>query len=67
MLLGTLAASMLGNALTGRRSNKSRLKQNWSRQKLLVTPHPLTNFEIQKYYQNEPRFNGVYSKNSLSK
>ena len=23
-------------------------------------PHPLTSFEIQKYYQNEPRFNGVY-------
>ena len=22
--------------------------------------HPLTSFEIQKYYQNEPRFNGVY-------
>ena len=21
-----------------------------------MTPHPLTNFEIQKYYQNEPRF-----------
>ena len=29
--------------------------------------HPLTNFEIQKYYQNEPKFNGVYSRNSLSK
>ena len=27
--------------------------------------HPLTNFEIQKYYQNEPRFNGVYSRNNL--
>ena len=23
--------------------------------------HPLTNFEIQKYYNNEPRFNGVFS------
>ena len=29
--------------------------------------HPPTNFEIQKYYQNEPRFNGVYSRNNLSK
>ena len=29
--------------------------------------HPLTNFEIQKYYQNEPRFNGVYSRDNLSK
>ena len=30
-------------------------------------PHPLTNFEIQKYYQNEPKFNGVYSRNILPK
>ena len=27
--------------------------------------HPLTNFEIQKYYQNEWRFNGVYSRDNL--
>ena len=24
-----------------------------------------TNFEIQKYYQNEPRFNEVYSRDNL--
>ena len=29
--------------------------------------HSLTNFEIQKYYQNEPKLNGVYSRNNLSK
>ena len=29
--------------------------------------HPLTNLEIQKYYENEPRFNGVYSRNNLHK
>ena len=29
--------------------------------------HPLTNFEIQEYYKNEPRFNGVYSKDNLPK
>ena len=29
------------------------------------TPHPLTNFEIQAYYQNEPRFNGVFSRDNL--
>ena len=34
---------------------------------ILKLPHPLTNFVIQKYYQNEARFNGVYSKNNLSK
>ena len=33
----------------------------------LMPPHPLTNFEIQKYYENEPRFNGIYSRNSLPK
>ena len=32
---------------------------------LILLPHPLTNFEIQKYYQNEPRFNGVFSRDSL--
>ena len=30
-----------------------------------MLPHPLTNFEIQSYYQNEYRFNGVYSRNNL--
>ena len=29
--------------------------------------HPLTTFEILKYYQNEPKFNGVYSRNNLPK
>ena len=29
--------------------------------------HPLTNFERQKYYENEPKFNGVCSRNNLSK
>ena len=32
-----------------------------------MLPNPLTNFEIQKYYQHEPKFNGVYSRNNLSK
>ena len=32
-----------------------------------MPPHPLANFERQKYYQNEPKFNGVYSRNSLPK
>ena len=29
--------------------------------------HSLTNFEIQKYYQDEPNFNGVCSRNNLPK
>ena len=32
-----------------------------------MPPHPFTNFEIQKYYQNEPKFNGAYSRKNLSK
>ena len=30
-----------------------------------MLPHLLTNFEIQKYYQNESRYNGVYSRDNL--
>ena len=30
-----------------------------------MPPHPLTNFEIQKCYQNEPKFNSVYSRNNI--
>ena len=29
--------------------------------------HHLTNFEIQRYYQNEPRFIGVFSRNNSLK
>ena len=29
--------------------------------------HPLTDFEISEYYKNEPRFNGVYSRDNLPK
>ena len=32
-----------------------------------MTPHPLTNFQIQRYDHNEPRFNSVYSRNNLPK
>ena len=32
-----------------------------------MPPYSLTNFEIQKYYKNEPRFNGVFSRNNLPK
>ena len=32
-----------------------------------MPPHSLNNFKIEKYYQNETRFNGVYSRNNLSR
>ena len=40
---------------------------NQIRTGFLTPPHPLTNFEMQRYYQNESNFNGVYSKNNLPK
>ena len=41
------------------RSKRSSLK------KFLIPPHPLRDFEIQGYYQNVPRFNGVFSRDNL--
>ena len=35
--------------------------------RFVILPHLLTNFEIQKYYKNEPRFNGIFSRNNLPK
>ena len=32
-----------------------------------MPPHPLTNFEVYKYCQNKPKFNGAYLINNLSK
>ena len=33
----------------------------------LLPFHPLTNFEISEYYKNDPKFNGVYSRDNLPK
>ena len=32
---------------------------------MTLPAHSLTNFEIQEYYQDEPRFNGVFSRDNL--
>ena len=32
-----------------------------------MPPHPLTNFEIQKYCQNQTKFNGVHSGDNVPK
>ena len=42
-----------------------RNNQSWLWTKKILTPHPLTNFEIEAYYQNDPRFTGVYSRDNL--
>ena len=49
-----------GNKKSSRSNNK---KQNG----FLIPPHPLTYFEIQKYYHNQRSFNGVYSRDNLPK
>ena len=43
------------------------MRYNLSRPEFLMPPHSLTSFEIKKYNQIKPRFNGVYSRNSLLK
>ena len=35
--------------------------------RFLIWPHPLTNFEIQKYYPNKRRFNSALTRNNLAK
>ena len=79
MLLGTLGASLLGNLLTGKgiiragegkgivRAGKGSKKKKKKQLNLLLPFHPLTNIEISEYYSNEPRFNGVYSRDNLPK
>ena len=32
-----------------------------------MSSHPLTNFEIQKYYKNQSKFNGVYFRDNFPK
>ena len=65
MLLGTLGASLLGDILSkdlsGRgviRAGEGTIRAGYgskraSLKNFLTPPHPLTNFEIQEYYQNE--------------
>ena len=65
MLLGTLGASLLGNLLTGGKGVISAGEGIKKKSNLLIPFHPLTNFEISEYYENKPRFNGVYSRDNL--
>ena len=74
MLLGTLGDSLLGNMLTGKGIvragygyGKGMLRAGYGLKKILIPSHPLTNFEIQKHYENEPKFDGVFSKDNLPK
>ena len=51
----------------GNKDGKGILRASFGNNYFLILPHPLTNFEVQKYYQNEPRYNGVYSRDNLPK
>ena len=53
----------------GSGSVASRAKGDGSKKNLnsLLPFHPLTNIEMNEYFKNEPRFNGVYSRNNLPK
>ena len=67
MLLGTLGAALLENLLTGGKGVIRAGEGIKKKSNLLIPFHPLTNFEIAEYYENEPRFNGVYSRDNLPK
>ena len=78
MLLDTIGASLLGDVLSKSLSGKGIIRAGdgiiragygflrvFLKKILTLPPHPLTNFEIQEYYQNEPRFNRVFSRDNL--
>ena len=62
-LVGTIGSNLLGYLLSGKgivrvgSVNKKRKRNSkswfWKRMGFLMLPHLLTNYEIQKYYQNE--------------
>ena len=76
MLLGTLGASLLGilsagkgivRTGSGNKKGKGIVRAGTGKLGFLMLSHPLTNFEIQRYYENESRFNDVLSRNNLPK
>ena len=70
MLLGTLGGSLLiGRGLfrAGKRIYRAGNQGQGIKKKSLTPFYPLTNFEIQEYFKDEKRFNGVYSRSNLPK
>ena len=76
MLLGTLGASLLGNLLTGGKGmmrtgeGKGIVRAGEGSKKnpkFTIKISSIKNIEISEYYANEPRFNGVYSRDNLPK
>ena len=72
MLLGTIGGNLSGNILAGKgvnRAGEGTTKAGYRSQFFwkIIPSCLLTNFEIQKYYQNKSRFNGIYSRDNLPK
>ena len=70
MLLGTLGASLLTRRGMHRSGNHGQglfRSRQGIKKKSLIPFHLLTNFEIQEYFKDEKRFNGVFSRNNLPK
>ena len=71
--MGTLGASLLEKLLSGKGTVRggegiARARYGSSiKKEALIPEHPLTDFEIKEYYENEPRFNSVYSRDNLPK
>ena len=64
-----LGATLLGNilrGLTGESAIRAGEKTLTVGGDFLMLPYSLTKFEIQKYYQNDHRFNDVYSRDNKS-
>ena len=56
MLLDTLGASSLGTGKGTIKASEDTVRADQD----FLPPHPLKNFERQRYYEKEPKFNGVY-------
>ena len=74
ILLSKLDASLFGSILTGKgviRGGEGLIRTCEgvirSRSEFLMLPNLLTNFGIQKYYQNKPKSNGVNARNNSLK
>ena len=72
MLLGGLASSLLGGILSKGLFGSGMYRKGEGKGIVragegIKAAHPLTNFEIQDYFKNEPRFNDIFSRNNLPK
>ena len=43
------------------------MKAQFEQGRFLIQLHLLTDFQIQNYYQNKPKFNGIYSRKKILK